>query len=483
MNPPPPRRTARRIFGVGPLAITLLLPIGPASGADTPYTATGWIVGVPVPGLWCTNALGQVAFRGNAHLVRVESTQPRLTGRRTIFVDGAAQADGSSLLWGPAYHEVGTWDGTGTNFTPTGGLWETRYRGTMAADGSLNLHSVGYGGGGNIDGLRLDETLTRDFGAILDPTMPYHYTGAIKAPPLTTNLVLEDFSGPPVGWDYYGTGYSYTRSNGQLVVTGYWPGIVTRFVTDTYTFGGPRTEWTAAEGQTVEGRADLVSFNAGATAARLVVGSTSGFYSMFKGRDFVAVSKWSSSLPSGPVIMFFFQEVVLPDTNVILSLALTRTNLNVVITARVLTKGSPGSVLYARSVVDTPNADPALTSAEFLSLSGLSLGLSFDLVAAPFFTARAGIGVWQYNNDGQRPAAEAVFDNLELRKYEVPEFNIARAVHLSWPVPAGVTYSVETALAIRGPWWPVQELAIPGLQCLTVPHSKDAGFFRLRPAP
>jgi hypothetical protein len=118
---------------------------------STPYTATGWVIGVPVPGLWCTNALGQVGFRGNAHLARVVGTDPRLTGRRTIFVDGAAQADGSSIIYGPVYHEVGTWDVAGTNFTPTGGMWETTYRGTMGTDGSLQLHMVGSGWGGTIE--------------------------------------------------------------------------------------------------------------------------------------------------------------------------------------------------------------------------------------------------------------------------------------------------------------------------------------------
>ena len=61
---------------------------------STPYTSAGWVIGVPVPGIWCTNALGQVLFRGNAHLVHVQSSDPRLTGQRLIFVDGAAQADG-----------------------------------------------------------------------------------------------------------------------------------------------------------------------------------------------------------------------------------------------------------------------------------------------------------------------------------------------------------------------------------------------------
>jgi hypothetical protein len=265
------------------LILTLLLAAQTATAAATSYAATGWVTGVPAPGIWCTNASGQVGIRGNAHLARVESSDPRLTGRRTILVNGAAQADGSTLMDGAAYCEVGAWDATGTNFTATSGMWDTTYRGTMGADGSLNLHIVGAGCGGTIDGWRPDETLTRDPGAILDPAIPYNYTGTIRPPPLNTNLLLDDFSGPAVGWTLYGpTGspgsYSYTRTNGQLVVNGYWPGVVTRAVTDSYTFGGKATPtWSPADGETLETRVDLIGLSDSATAARFVLGTESGF--------------------------------------------------------------------------------------------------------------------------------------------------------------------------------------------------------------
>jgi hypothetical protein len=150
--------------------------------------------------------------------------------------------------------------------------------------------------------------------------------------------------------------------------------------------------------------------------------------------------------------------------------------------ARVLDKANPNSVLDELSVVDTPNADPALTSEEFLSLSGMSLGLSADLPEAPFTSGGTSIGLFQYN-DGQQPAAVATFDNLELRKYDVPQFGIQRAVLLSWPIPAGGNYAVEGAPTVQGPWLPVQELPMPGMQQVTAPASDAAKFFRLRQAP
>jgi hypothetical protein len=487
MKPLFQRLAGRRAFDFGmPVAATLLLSLTAlAVRAATPYTSTGWVIGAPLPGIWCTNAQDQAMMRANAHLVRVNSTDPRLTGRRLVFVDGAAQADGSVLLSGTEYQEVGTWDATGTNFTPSGGMWQATFSGLMQSDYSLQLSIAGYGCGGTIDGLRIEETMTRDWASgLMDPALPYNYTGTIKPPPSSTNLVLDNFSGPAVGWTYYGPqSYSYTRPDGQLLVTGHWPGVITRSVPDTYTFGAPPVVWTVADGETLESRVDLVNLKESATAARLVLGTESGFYSFFKGHGFMAVIKWSANLAWGPVIMFFYREVQTPDTNVILTLALTRANPDVVITARVLDKTNPNSVFYECSVVDTPNADPALTSAELLSLSDMSLATCPDVPGAPFTTAGAPIGVWQYNYDGLRPPAVATFDNLELRKYQIPQLGITRAVRLSWPAPAGVNWSVRAAPTVQGPWLPVQELELPGIQTLTVPLGNGTRFFRLWEAP
>jgi hypothetical protein len=353
----------------------------------------------------------------------------------------------------------------------------------MGTDGSLQLHLVGSGWGGTIDGLRLDETLTRVAGPALDPTIPYLYTGTIKPPPVNTNLLLDDFSGPAVGWSLYGAGsYSYTRPNGQLVVNGYYPGVITRTLIDSYTFGGPPTLWTAAAGQTLETRVDLVNLNASATAAFFVLGNANGLYAILKGHDFVSVHKWSSSLPWGPITMFSYQKVQIPDSNVVLALAVTKTGANAVVTARVLDKSNPNLVLYERSVVDTPNADPALTSAEFLSLSGMQLSLSPDLAGAPFTTGGGVVGVFQYNN-GSQPAAVATYDNLELRKYEIPPLGIQRAMRLTWPAPAAVNWAVEGAPTVQGPYTPVQDPVLPGLQQMTAPASELMQFFRLHQSP
>jgi hypothetical protein len=483
------RFTGHRALGSGMLAaVTMLLAALPvAAQTGTPYTATGWITGVPVPGIWCTNALGQVFVRGNVHTARVQSSDPRLTGQRLIFVDGAAQADGSAIIYGTAYQEVGSWDladPQNPKFTPTAGLWETTHRGTMQADNSLQLNIAGYGSGGTIDGLRVEETLTRAAGDLMDPAIPYEYTGTLKPLPLSTNLLLDDFNAPAVGWSYWGPqSHSYTRPNGQLVVTGHWP-VITRSVMDSYTIGGPSTRWTVADGQTLEARVDLVSFSDSATWATLMLGTTTGFYGLCKGHDFVALRKWSvnQSDSARAITLFNFEKPQLPDTNVVLALALTRANMNMVVTARVLDKANPNSVLYESSVVDTPNADPALTSAELLSLSGMNLVLSADPREAPFTTGEAAVGIFQYNYDGRQPAAVATFDNLEVWQYEVPTLGIGQAVVLTWP-DLGKSYAVEGASSVQGSWLPVNDTPRPGMKQMTVPLNQAAQFFRLRQAP
>ncbi|MEK7684435.1 MAG: hypothetical protein AAB466_03320 [Verrucomicrobiota bacterium] len=60
---------------------------------------------------------------------------------------------------------------------------------------------------------------------------------------------------------------------------------------------------------------------------------------------------------------------------------------------------------------------------------------------------------------------------------------IERAVQLTWPAPAGMNYAVEGGPTVQGPWLPVQDPVLPGLQQMTVPATEAARYFRLRQAP
>jgi hypothetical protein len=226
----------------------------------------------------------------------------------------------------------------------------------------------------------------------------------------------------------------------------------------------------------------LVDLNASATAAILIMGNVSAYYTIHRGHDFMWVFKWSSSLGQ-TITTFIYEKTPIADTDVVLSLGLTCDNANVRVTARVLDKTHPSKILYQRSSVDTPNADPALTAEELHSISGMNQPSVPDLPGAPVTTGGTLIGVWQDNCDGKQPAAIAIFDNLELRKQEVPQLAMEQAARLSWPAPGGVNYTVQGAPSVLGPWLQVQELSLPDLQQMTVPATEAARFFRLLQVP
>jgi hypothetical protein len=475
------RMAGRRAFGSDlPLTVTLMLlaALPVTAATSTPYTATGWITEVPVLGIWATNASGRVFLKGNVHVARVQADDPRVTGRLQAIMDVAYQADGTGVFYGTAYQEVGTWQNQ-TNFTPTGGLWELSYRGLAQPDNSDQMRMVGYGIGGPIDGLRLEITATRGPGPIFDPAIPYTAAGTVKPAPVNTTEIVRNFDGnDPYTATTWGNG-SLVESNRQFNAIGDFP-VPTTSVQDSYVFSGWESPtWSVPEGLTREWRVDLVSLDENATNTTIFVAGTLGrFYAFFKGRDFSFLLKWSGS-PS----IFACDRVATPNSNVVLALALTRVQPNLVITARVLDKANPNVVLYQRSVVDTPNVDPTLTVDEFQAVSGMRLvDLAPDPAGAPFTSFWAELGMFQYT-DGAQPAPKAVFDNLEVRTYELPQIGIERGARLSWPAPAGVNYVVETAPTVLGPWRPIRELELPGVKQMSVPVNGTSEFFRLQQAP
>jgi hypothetical protein len=131
--------------------------------------------------------------------------------------------------------------------------------------------------------------------------------------------------------------------------------------------------------------------------------------------NFVAIAKW---LPGYTVLCC--EKATIRTTNVVLALAMTRVQTNLVLTARVLEPGEQGAVLLQRSVVDTPGVDPTLTTAEFETLTGMRLPWSTDVVGMPLFSGNyVDLEIFQFN-DGTKPAAEVTFDNLELWTSTVP---------------------------------------------------------------
>jgi len=489
MKTPRPQSTGGRACASGTLTTlaSLVLAALPLAAVGPTITGTGYLVGVPVPGILCTNTAGQVSLKGNVHVLRVQADDPRFTGRFQAAMDLAYQADGTALFGGSAYQEVGTWDlkdPANPKFTPTGGVWDMIYRGVAQADGSDVITLTGYGVGGGIDGLRVEETITKGPGVPFDPPVPYLGTGTIKPAPVTTVEVIDSFddSSPP-GWNQ-GAGQGTVKviqANGQLTIRGNWPGIPTVTQGDTTAWASPDRAWAVNQGQRLEARVDLVSLGGAAPGAALTIYHSPGIgYWMVKGRDYVGVGKHNGG---GGFTCLSADRLATQNTNEVLVLALTPAGPNVILTARVLDKGNGGAVLYERSTVDTPDSDSSLDSAQLAAITGVTVQVQNDPSGAPWTSGNSPwIGVFQYT-DGTLPDAEATFDNFELRTYEVPQVAIERAVQLTWPAPTGMNYAVEGAPTIQGPWLPINDGATPGLKRMTVPANDAMKFFRLQQAP
>jgi hypothetical protein len=302
---------------------------------------------------------------------------------------------------------------------------------------------------------------------------------------LSTNLFADDFSQGLGGWWHleYGGTVTIEVVEQQLHVHADWTGVPPEFEINTTFATAPSAPWSPADGQTLECQVDLVSISENATNVAfpfLGTGSAS-FYLFNKIPNAVSLGKFDAS--HGLVIFWCDNTVRLPAANMTLSLALTRDQSNIIITTRVLDKNRQNALVFERSFVDTPQVDASLTTSEYIALTGVTtINLSPDPGPPILAGMTKGFGVFQFS-DGHQPPVDAIFDNFVLRLHDVPPLNIARAVQLKWPAPAGMNYAVEAAPTVLGPWLPVPELPMPGLQNLTVPLHQPAQFFRLRQAP
>jgi len=451
----------------------------------TSYTSTGYAIGLPYPGDTLAFAADNVQVRNMLSRLRLQSSDARLTERRTVLTHGYYHPDGSGTIYGTWTGEVGTWDLTdpqNPEFTPTAGLWDGTWQGLWQPDYSYQVKILGRGTGGPVDGLELAETATRGAGDIDDPAIPIAYTG-IVGPAGALNLqVLDDFDDNKVeGWTPWAGANGSVRlleTNQQFSVSGYWPGVVSAAGHNAIAYGWFFRGWRVDPEQTLELRVDLVTLAEHATAAAIELKQdVEHTYLIFFFRDALFVAKWSS--PN--TIAFLYKKTSIPSTNVILAAALTRSGPNVVVTARVLDRQNPNAVLCEGSVVDTPGRDASLTTAEAQALSGLNVSFNPDVIGTPFTRGDSFlIGCYQYT-DGTLPPAEVTYDNLELRMHDIPLLAIDKAVRLLWPASA-FPLTVEGAPIVQGPWWPVTQAVFEsgGVKQVAVPTSDAMRFFRLK---
>jgi hypothetical protein len=320
----------------------------------------------------------------------------------------------------------------------------------------------------------------------------------VRTPLVTTNVVIDNFDdNRTTGWTTNGHKgqATLTETNQQFKVWGYWPGVDTMGMdlADTEAYGSLGRNWSVLNGQTVEWRVDLVDLNEHATMAGLALwsGASSAAYVLFKGHDFIHLCKPSLSVAQRHG-HFFHERALIKDTNVVMALAVTRVSPNVIITTRVLDKANDNAVLYERSVVDTPSVDRTLTEMELESASGMHLHTGSDVGAPITSGSDVFLTVFQYN-DGTRPPAEAIYDNLERWTSTFPVWRPEIALQLLSTTPPKVnltlsaapnsSWAIERALEPAGPWTNLSALLIGtngSAQFQDTNSPNPAGFYRAR---
>jgi hypothetical protein len=220
-------------------------------------------------------------------------------------------------------------------------------------------------------------------------------------------------------------------------------------------------------------------------------GTSGAGYALYKGHDFIHLCKPSLSV-AGIHGQFFHERVLIKNTNVVLALAVTRVNPNVILTARVLDKENNNAVLYERSVVDTPSVDRTLTQAEMEAASGMHMDAGTDV--GPPITSGSDVllGVFQYT-DGTRPAAEVTFDNLERWTAVFPVWRPEIAiqllstsspkVNLTLSAAPNSSWTIERSRDLTGPWTNLSALLIGAngsAQFQDTNSLNPAGFYRAR---
>lgn len=469
------------------LAVFLLVMAGLATKAETSFTSEHIFTGIPFIGPSYNDSSGLLHLKGIVQQQPELANDPRATGRLTSWTEVDYQSDGTAIRSGHGYLEVGMWDAARTNFTPSGGLWALNIRGVIQTNGDTQFTMTGYGIGGDIERMRFTETVTMIPGPMVTRFLG---SGTIKSAPVDIREVVDDFADNHFTWRHYGVGaagfptgtFFASETNQQLTIGGIWP-RTTSTPMDATAWANPDHDWAVSDGQTFEARVDVLALSPTAAGVQLALWSASGgaqAYYVLVGRNGIALAKlqWSG------LAVFRGLHGSIRDTNIVLSLALTPVGNNVVLTGKVLDKDS-GKVIAQVVATDTPASDPTLSAIQLAALFGGRVwqgGVVRDQIGSPFTSGAAVLISVHQESEVAPVTAFATFENLEHRTYEVPQVGIERAVRLSWP-STGMPFAVEAAPTIQGPWLPVVDPVLPGMQYFTVPANDQMGLFRVQQAP
>ena len=242
------------------------------------------------------------------------------------------------------------------------------------------------------------------------------------------------------------------------------------------------------DGQTLELRADLISASQNDAYASLAfnyfIGGLGGNGYMFN-KDENGLSLMKFYAVATKFAWFFFTNQPLKNENVTLVLALTRAGTNLNITTRVLDKDNGNAVLFDRTVIDTPKADPVLPSYTAGGMIGMAdpAGTPWPLLMGPIWIQLN--LTWDNPLLAPNPRARVIFDNVEVWQYESPQLTIQNAVVVSWPAPQG-QFVLESAPSVDGPWTPVLDpwIRTNNGRCeVSIPGPGSMQFFRLQQTP
>jgi hypothetical protein len=304
-----------------------------------------------------------------------------------------------------------------------------------------------------------------------------------------TLLLRDDFDdGILTGWIQGGVG-QIEEINHQFVVSGSFGPAQTNSPTATHASGYRLTGLPGSgplpDSQTMELRADLVGANQNDTFAGISFLWVEGHGYLFQmDQGEVAMMKYYTET-NNPLAIFFWENLPLKNQNVTLVLSLTCRGSNVMINTRVLDRDNANTVLFDRTVVDTPQSDLVLPNR---AVRGFRCGP--DLLGTPWPAANAPgfvslVLTWTNPERAPQPAAQVIFDNLEVWQYESPQLAIQNAVVLSWPVTQG-EFVLESASTVNGPWEAIAEpwsRIKDGKTEVSILAPDSLKLFRLRQAP
>lgn len=168
-----------------------------------------------------------------------------------------------------------------------------------------------------------------------------------------------------------------------------------------------------------------------------------------------------------------------------LTLAILHQDNNVFLTTQIQDKGPGQAVLFQKTVVDTPAADPGLVGNVELE-AGVYMASLADVAGNPWTSLKDPyFGLWQ-NTEGNQPVALAVFDNFSVARHDLPSLNAQRAILITWPATA-FPFQLEAGAWREGTgslWRAVTDPVMEsnGLKRVAIPVNafEEMEFYRLK---